>query len=52
LTACGLALPPDAFITWPTNQPSSFGLAFACATLSGLAGDDLVDHLLDRAECR
>ena len=37
LTACGLALPPDCFITWPTNQPASCGLAFACATLSGLA---------------
>src|SRR4029453_14275970 len=37
LTACGLALPPDCFITWPTNQPTSCGLAFACATLSGLA---------------
>ena len=37
LTACGFALPPEAFITWPTNQPSSFGLALACATLSGLA---------------
>ena len=23
LTACGLALPPDDFITWPTNQPTS-----------------------------
>jgi hypothetical protein len=37
LTACGLALPPVAFITWPTNQPASAGLACACATLSGLA---------------
>src|SRR5437868_15299636 len=37
LTACGLALPPDDFITCPTNQPTSCGLAFACATLSGLA---------------
>src|SRR5947209_44752 len=36
-TACGLALPPDDFITWPTNQPASCGFAFACATLSGLA---------------
>src|SRR4051794_23788048 len=36
LTACGLALPPDDFITWPTNQPISCGLARACATLSGL----------------
>lgn len=36
-TACGLALPPDDFITWPTNQPASCGLAFAWATLSGLA---------------
>ena len=49
LTACGLALPPDAFITWPTNQPIAFGFAFAWATLSGIAGDDLVDDLLDRA---
>src|SRR5665213_211844 len=36
-TACGLALPPDDFITCPTNQPISCGLARACATLSGLA---------------
>ena len=35
LTACGLALPPDAFITWPTNQPIAFGLVLASATLSG-----------------
>src|SRR5665647_3950826 len=37
LAACGLALPPDDFITWPTNQPIIAGLALACATLSGLA---------------
>src|SRR6185312_11380786 len=37
LTACGLALPPVAFITWPTNQPAMVGLALACSTLSGLA---------------
>src|ERR1041384_3709667 len=37
LTACGLALPPVAFITWPTNQPASAGLALACSALSGLA---------------
>jgi len=36
-TLCGLALPPEDFITWPTNQPINAGLAFACATLSGLA---------------
>src|SRR5215813_15164610 len=35
LTACGLALPPDDFITWPTNHPIAFGLDFASATLSG-----------------
>src|ERR1700728_1059624 len=35
LTACGLALPADAFITWPTNQPIAFGLVLASATLSG-----------------
>src|SRR4051794_2570618 len=29
-TDCGLALPPDDFITWPTNQPISCGLALAC----------------------
>ena len=29
LTACGLALPPDAFITCPTNQPIIVGLALA-----------------------
>src|SRR5271156_586859 len=37
LTACGLALPPDDFITWPTNHWIAAGLAFAWATLSGLA---------------
>ena len=37
LTACGLALPPVAFITWPTNQPAMVGLARACSALSGLA---------------
>jgi hypothetical protein len=31
-TAFGLALPPVAFITWPTNQPASAGLAWALAT--------------------
>jgi len=35
LTTCGLALPADAFIAWPTNQPISAGLALACATFSG-----------------
>ena len=50
LTACGLALPPEAFITWPTNQPSAFGLALASRDLVGIVGDDLVDHLLDRAD--
>jgi len=29
-TACGLTLPPDAFIACPTNQPMSLGLATAC----------------------
>src|SRR5215203_4331271 len=47
-TACGLALPPVAFMTWPTNQPRSVGFAFACSTLSGFA-DDLIDRGLDRA---
>jgi hypothetical protein len=37
LTACGLALPPEAFITWPTNQPSMVGFIFTCSTLSGFA---------------
>ncbi len=45
LTACGLALPPDDFITWPTNQPEAAGLAFACVDLVGIGGDDVVDHL-------
>src|SRR4029077_11163111 len=35
LTACGLALPPDALIAWPTNHPIAFGLVLASATLSG-----------------
>src|SRR5215831_16394861 len=34
-TACGFALPPDAFITWPTNHPIIVGFALACSTLSG-----------------
>ena len=29
LTVCGLALPPDALITCPTNQPIKVGLALA-----------------------
>ena len=49
MTACGLALPPVAFITWPTNQPASAGFAFACSAFSGLAAIDLIDRLLDRA---
>lgn len=36
-TAAGFALPPVAFIVWPTNQPSSVGFSLAWATLSGLA---------------
>ena len=31
-TACGFALPPVAFITWPTNQPANAGFACALAT--------------------
>ena len=49
LTACGLALPPVAFITWPTNQPTSVGLALSLRDLVGVGGDDLVDGLLDGA---
>ena len=49
LTACGLALPPLAFITWPTNQPSSVGFGLRLLDLVGIGGDDLVDGLLDRA---
>src|SRR5262249_30446393 len=37
LTACGLALPPVAFMTWPTNHPASAGLALAWSALSGFA---------------
>ena len=40
LTACGLALPPDDFITWPTNQPISCGLALRLRDLVGIGGDD------------
>ena len=43
LTACGFALPPDAFITWPTNQPISFGLGLRLRDLVGVGGDDVVD---------
>ena len=52
LTACGLALPPDAFITWPTNQPIAFGFVLASPTLSGILGDDLVDELFDAPKRR
>src|SRR3954466_9595169 len=38
LTACGLALPPDCFITWPTNQPASCGFGFPRPHLFRLAG--------------
>ncbi len=48
-TAFGLALPPVAFITWPTNQPASFGLALGLFDLVGVGGDDLVDGGLDGA---
>jgi len=41
----GLEGPPSDFITWPTNQPKALRLSLACATLSGLACDDLVHHL-------
>jgi hypothetical protein len=50
LTACGFALPPDDFITWPTNQPSNAGLAFDLRHLVRIGGDDLVHRLLDGAE--
>ena len=50
LTACGLALPPDDFITWPTNQPIELRLGLGLRDLVGIGGDDLVDHLLDRAD--
>ena len=50
MTACGLALPPDDFITWPTNQPSELRLGLRLRDLVGIGGDDVVDHLLDRAE--
>src|SRR6056297_404444 len=32
-----LALPPVAFITWPTNQPASLGFCWAFSTCAGLA---------------
>ena len=51
-TACGLALPPVAFITWPTNQPSMVGFAFACSTLSGLAAMICVDGRSRSRRCR
>ena len=37
LTAAGAALPPVAFITWPTNQPASFGFCFAFSTWAGFS---------------
>ena len=50
MTACGLALPPDDFITWPTNQPIAFGLDLGIGDLVRVLGDDFVDDLLDCAE--
>ena len=50
LTACGLALPPDDFITWPTNQPIELRLGFRLRDFLGIGGDDVVDHLFNRAE--
>ncbi len=41
-------MPPDAFITWPTNQPIAFGFVLASATLSGFLGDDVIDKLFER----
>ena len=48
LTACGFALPPEDFITWPTNQPISGWLRLRLRDLVGIGGDDVVDHLFDR----
>jgi hypothetical protein len=48
-TALGLALPPVAFITWPTNQPASLGFCLAFSTCAGLAAMILVDRGLDGA---
>jgi hypothetical protein len=42
-TACGLALPPVAFMTWPTNQPASCGLWPWPGHLVRVGGDHLVD---------
>jgi pantoate--beta-alanine ligase len=39
LTACGLALPPVDFITWPTNQPAC-RLGAACFHLVRVGGDE------------
>ena len=41
LTACGLALPPEAFITWPTNQPELWAGALPAAST-----------LIPRASCK
>ena len=49
LTACGLALPPVDFMTWPTNQPSIVGLALRRLHLVGVGGDHGVDCRLDGA---
>src|SRR5262245_15405295 len=32
LTVCGLAFPPEDFMTWPTNQPIIAGFVLPCAT--------------------
>ncbi len=48
-TAAGLALPPVAFITWPTNQPKRLRLGLHLLHLLGVGGDDLIDDLLDGA---
>ena len=44
-TACGLALPPDNFITWPTNQPIIAGFILRLLCLLGIALQDGDDEL-------
>lgn len=47
--ACGLALPPLCFITWPTNQPSMGGFQLDLLDLVGIGRDHRIDGSLDRA---
>ena len=53
LSCAGLALPPVAFMTWPTKKPNSLSLPDAVVgELAGILRHHLVDGLLDGAAYR